>query len=335
MSHTRKVSPGLLAILLILIVAANIYAQVPNYDVLQTQNEKDSLATVEYPYIFPLFGEDLVRKGFELPLPVGINIVYYQQSLDVVVDRVSLGLVENQLMPISFVAFDNVMNKARTVNARIDLWLLPFLNIYGMVGYAESDADVTLSAPFPFETAVDFDGWDYGGGAVVAFGVQDFWATANGNLAWTDMKDYKSPIRATVLSFRLGRTLRFMKDRDFQMWLGAMYQDPQSTVAGRFLLADVITEDLAGQFEDYYLSSWYNALTPEEQQFVDAFVQTMMQSSADTRLDYEVVQNPEQVWNMIAGAQLELSRRWSLEAEAGFLGSRTSFMMNLNYRLPL
>lgn len=335
MSYTRTVNPGLLATSLILIVAVNIYAQVPDYDVLQTQNEKDSLATVEYPYIFPLFGEDLVRKGFELPLPVGINIVYYQHSLDVVVDRVAIGPSENQLMPLGFIEFDNVINKARTVNARLDLWLLPFLNIYGMVGYAESDAKVTVSAPFSFETAVDFDGWDYGGGAVVAFGVQGFWVTANGNLAWTDMKDYKSPIKATVLSFRLGRTLRFMKDRDLQIWLGAMYQDPESEVAGQFLLADVVTDDLAGQFEDYYLSSWYNALTPEEQQFVDAFVQTIMQASADTRLDYEVVQNPEQVWNMIAGAQLELSKRWSLEAEAGLLGSRTSFMMNVNYRLPL
>ncbi len=335
MRYTRTAGIGLLATSLLLILNVNIYAQVPDYDVLLTQEEKDSLTTVEYPYIFPLFGEGLVRKGFELPLPLGINITYYQHTLDVIVDQVALGLGENQLVPLGFVEFDNVVNKARTVNARLDLWLLPFLNIYGVVGYAESDAKVILSAPFPFETAVDFNGWDYGGGAVVAFGVQGFWATANGNLAWTDMKDYKSPIRATVLSFRLGRTLHFIKDRDFQIWLGAMYQDPESEVAGQFLLADVITEELAGQFEDYYLSSWYNALTPEEQQFVDAFVQTMMQASADTRLDYEVVQNPEQVWNMIAGAQLELSRRWSLEAEAGLLGSRTSFMMNLNYRLPL
>lgn len=335
MRYTRTAGIGLLATSLLLILNVNIYAQVPDYDVLLTQEEKDSLTTVEYPYVFPLFGEDLVRKGFELPLPLGINITYYQHTLDVIVDQVALGLGENQLVPLGFVEFDNVVNKARTVNARLDLWLLPFLNIYGVVGYAESDAKVILSAPFPFETAVDFNGWDYGGGAVVAFGIQGFWATANGNLAWTDMKDYKSPIRATVLSFRLGRTLHFIKDRDFQIWLGAMYQDPESEVAGQFLLSDVITEELAGQFEDYYLSSWYNALTPEEQQFVDAFVQTMMQASADTRLDYEVVQNPEQVWNMIAGAQLELSRRWSLEAEAGLLGSRTSFMMNLNYRLPL
>jgi hypothetical protein len=321
--------------LLILLLTVNVYAHVPDYDLMRTQSEKDSIATAEYPYIFPLFGEDIIRKGFELPLPVGINIVYYQQSSDVVVDQVALGLGASQLMPLGFVEFDNVVNKARTVNARLDLWLLPFLNVYGMFGYAESDANAMISAPFPFETTAEFDGWNYGGGAVVAVGLQGFWVTANGNLAWTDMNDYKSPVRATVLSFRLGRTLRFMKDRDFQIWLGAMYQDPQSDVAGQFLLADIVTDELAGQFQDYYLSSWYNALTPEEQQFVDAFVQTMMQGGTDTRLDYEVVQNPEHVWNMTAGAQLELSKRWFLQAEAGFLASRTSLMMNLNYRLPL
>jgi hypothetical protein len=61
----------------------------------------------------------------------------------------------------------------------------------------------------------------------------------------------------------------------------------------------------------------------------------MMQGTTDTRLDYQAEQHPEQTWNMIAGAQLELSKRLNLQTEAGFLGSRTSLLVNLNYRLPL
>ena len=55
-------------------------AQVPDYDPFLTEREKDSLATAEYPYIFPLFGKDVVRKGFELPLPVGINIKMHEYA---------------------------------------------------------------------------------------------------------------------------------------------------------------------------------------------------------------------------------------------------------------
>jgi len=335
MNHCHILHKGLFMALVTLLLNVNALAQVPDYDILRTQSEKDSLATVEYPYIFPLFGANVVRKGFDLPLPIGISVSYYQQSMGVIIDRVSLGLGEDQLMPLTFVEFEDVTNDANNYNARLDLWLFPFLNIYGMLGTAKSDANVTLIAPFDFETTVDFSGWTYGGGAVLAFGLQGFWITANGNLAWTDMEDYYDPVRATVLSFRLGRRLPLMKSQNFQIWLGAMYQDPESIVNGRFLLADIVSDELAGQFQDYYLTDWYNALTPEEQQFIDAFVQTMMQGGADTRLDYQAEQHPEQTWNMLAGAQLELSKRWNLQTEAGFLGNRNSVLVNLNYRFGL
>lgn len=321
--------------LFMLLLTAIAFAHVPDYDLTRTESEKDSIATADYPHIFPLFGENVIRKGFDLPLPIGINISYYQQSSSTIIDQVSVGLGDDQLMPLTFVGFEDVTNEASNLNARVDLWLFPFLNVYGMFGYAKAEANVTLNAPFDFETTVDFTGWSYGGGAVLAFGLQGFWITANGNLAWTDMEDYYDPVRATVLSFRLGRTLKLMKNRRFQIWLGSMYQEPESIVNGRFLLADIVTEELAGQFQDYFLTPWYNALTPEEQQFIDAFVQTMMQSAEDARLDYEAQQHPEQTWNMIAGAQFELTKRWNLQAEAGFLGSRTSILVNLNYRFPL
>lgn len=335
MIHSRILSIGLHAGLIIILTTVNIYAQVPEYELFRTQTEKDSLATAEYPYIFPLFGKNVVRKGFDLPLPIGINISYYQQGMDVMIDSVALGLGASGFMPLTFVEFEEVTNEARNYNARLDLWLFPFLNIYGMFGYAQADAAVTLSAPFDFETEVDFSGWTYGGGAVLAFGLHGFWITANGNLAWNDMEDYHDPVRAAVLSFRLGRTLQIINNTNFQIWLGAMHQDPESKVTGKFLLADVISDELMGYFQNYQQSQWYNDLTPQEQQFVDTFVQLMQQGTSDMELDYEVVQNPVQRWNMLAGAQLELSKKWYIQAEAGFLGSRTSIMMNLSYRLAL
>ena len=324
-----------IVIVSVIFTIAGVQAQVPDYNPSIEENRKDSLTAAEYPYIFPLFGKNVIRKGVELPLPVGISINYYHQSMNVVIDRVSLGLGNDQLMPLTFVGFENVSNNANNYNARLDLWLFPFLNIYGIAGYAQADANVILNAPFAFETAVDFSGWTYGGGAVLAFGLSGFWVTADGNLAWTNMEEYHDPVRAAVLSLRLGRRIPQKAIRNLHIWLGAMYQNPESTVNGGFLLADIMSDELAGQFEDYYQSDWYNALSPEEQQFIDAFVQTMSQGGTDTSFDYQAEQHPENAWNMIAGLQFEFNKRWYLEAEAGFLGSRTSLLMNLNYRLPI
>lgn len=335
MNHCRVLQKGACAILAVLLLISGATANVPDYDLTLTESEKDSLANAVYPYLFPLFGQDVIRKGFDLPFPVGINLGYHQQGMGVLIDELSIGFDPAALMPLTFIEFEEVANEASNYNGRLDLWLLPFLNIYGLFGYAEAEADVTLNAPFEFATEVDFSGWTYGGGAVLAFGVQGFWLTANGSLAWTDMEDYHDPVRATVLSFRLGHTLPIMKADNVQIYLGAMYQDPESRVAGRFLLADIVTDELAAQFQDYYLSAWYNALTDEEKQFIDAFVQTMAQGSADTALEYTAVQHPETSWNMIGGVQLELSKRWNVQAELGFLNDRSSLTLNLSYRFPL
>lgn len=335
MNRHQTLQQGAYVVLTVLLLAGTAAANVPDYNLQLTERERDSLATAEYPYIFPLFGKDVIRKGFDLPFPVGINLGYHQQGMGALIDEVSIGFVPEALMPLTFIEFGDITNDAANYNGRVDLWLFPFLNLYGIFGYAEADADVTLSAPFEFSTSVDFTGWTYGGGAVLAFGVQGFWLTVNGGLAWTDMEDYHDPLRATVLSARLGHTLPIMKTDNIQIYLGAMYQDPESRVAGRFLLADIITDELAAQFQDYYLSAWYNALTDEEKQFIDAFVQTMAQGSADTGLEYVAVQHPETSWNMLGGVQLELSKSWYVQVEAGFLNDRSSLTMNLSYRFPL
>jgi hypothetical protein len=126
-----------------------------------------------------------------------------------------------------------------------------------------------------------------------------------------------------------------MNKRRLDIWFGAMNQNIQADVIGSLPLADVIPPEVIQYFQDYQNQPWYQDLNPIEQQFIDAFVQTLQQNLEGATLTYEIVQHPEHTWNMIAGAQLELSKRWYLQAEAGFLGSRTSFMMNVNYRLPL
>lgn len=335
MSRPRLLHVGIFAALFITFMSTTAYAQIPDWEIDLTEQERDSLATAEYPYIFPLFGQDVVRKGFELPYPFGINFSYYQHNMGVFVDQLSLGVDESPLMPVDFFAFEDVRNKTRTINTRLDLWLFPFLNIYGMLGYVDIDAAVSIVAPFPLETTVEMDGWGYGAGGVFAFGLARFWITADGNITWNDLDAYDDAVSARVVSFRLGRTFGLVKNDRVQVWLGAMYQNVDAEVTGSYILLDIITEDMYGLFVDYQTSDWYNDLDPIEQGFVDALFAEIQAGDPTTVLNYQVQQHPQDKWNMLAGLQYEVTKRWYFQVEAGFLGSRTQILTNVNYRFPL
>jgi hypothetical protein len=197
------------------------------------------------------------------------------------------------------------------------------------------DANVAIAAPFPLETKVDMDGLTYGGGGVLAFGIQQFWTTVDGNIVWNDLDAYDEAVKARIVSFRLGRTFGIVKNDRLQIWVGAMYQNVDTEVTGSYLLSDIITEDMYALFVDYQTSDWYNDLDAMEKGFVDGLIATIQQGDPTTVLNYQVQQRPEDDWHMLAGAQYEISKRWFIQAEAGFLGSRTSIMTNINYRFPL
>ena len=52
-------------------------------------------------------------------------------------------------------------------------------------------------------------------------------------------------------------------------------------------------------------------------------------------INYEFNSAPADRWNMVAGVQYEFNKRWQARAEWGFLGSRRSFLFNVNYRFGL
>ena len=326
---------GVFASVLLLLVNSLAYGQVPDWKIDLDEQAIDSLAQVDYPYVFPFFAQNVVRKGFDLPYPVGISFNYYQHNMGVLVDELALGINESPLMPVAFFEFNEITDKVRAMSGRLDLWLFPFFNIYGVVGQLAIDADVTIAAPFPLETKVDMDGLTYGGGGVFAFGLQQFWTTVDGNIVWNDLDAYNEAVKARTLSFRLGRTFGIVKNDRLQVWLGAMYQNVDSEVIGKYLLSDIVSEDMYAIFADYQNSEWYNDLDPTEQAFVDGLIATIQQGDPTTELNYQVHQHPEDDWHMLAGAQYEVSKRWFIQVEGGFLGSRTSILSNINYRFPL
>src|SRR5690606_15346833 len=95
----------------------------------------DSLKQVDYNYVFPLLGQKAYKMGIDIPYPAGImgNFLWMKQG--VVLNDLQLGIAsENLDIPLTdveFIQFGDNTNSAYSVNVRPDLWILPFLNVYG------------------------------------------------------------------------------------------------------------------------------------------------------------------------------------------------------------
>ncbi|MFC5195506.1 hypothetical protein ACFPH8_09220 [Bizionia hallyeonensis] len=120
-----------------------VQAQQPSTKVREKfETYRDSLKQVTYNYTFPVFGQGAYNKGFDIPYPVGImgNFMFMEQGITV--DNLQLGLdtrlINIGLTPVNFIQFGNNVNTSYTVNVRPDVWVFPFLNVYGIFGYGHS-----------------------------------------------------------------------------------------------------------------------------------------------------------------------------------------------------
>ncbi|NOX46001.1 MAG: hypothetical protein GXO89_03365 [Chlorobi bacterium] len=54
--------------------------------------------------------------------------------------------------------------------------------------------------------------------------------------------------------------------------------------------------------------------------------------NGESVVKYGIDKQVKDKWNMVVGAQFQLNKHWMLRSEVGFLASRTSYLLSLNYR---
>ena len=160
--------------LLFFLVSAT-YAQQGVIKVINPYHEAyhDSLKKMNYPYTFPLLGKKAYKKGFDIPYAWGISPVYFAQRQDIEIAEIAVGLNDGPLADISgLVQFGRIENKVSTFTIRPDLWVLPFLNIYGIFGFGKTSTEVPLVKPIDFTTVQNFDATSAGFGFTFAGGIR-------------------------------------------------------------------------------------------------------------------------------------------------------------------
>lgn len=291
--------------------------------------------TAETPF-FPVWGEEAKARGYDIPQPFGVNVSHMNIRQNVDVDSIAFsGLsLGNHLIPDTMFAIDvgNTRERSTTDNVRLDLWVFPFLNVYGLLGHTEGssvsavavDADpgsfsgvdrVIAQAVHRMHQSGDLQGIDFtlkfkgvtwGGGITLAGGYNDWFALVDTNYTRTDFDILDGKISALTVSPRVGYRFHLpgiAGPSHLSLWVGSMYQDVQQEFKGS--LADL---------------SMPAALVP--------LINSVNQNGQGR---FTVNQHLTSPWNLMAGMQYEITQNFNVLAEVGF-DERNSFFIAGEYR---
>ncbi|MEZ9551962.1 hypothetical protein AB4347_05020 [Vibrio breoganii] len=291
----------------------------------------------------PIWKSEAEERGYILPKAFGLSVGYMKVEQGINVTSIELNGIKNQIttpglpafelcapdvpswvpcyefpgtpgkdVPINDIDIDTRggYQESEVWTVRADMWLFPFLNLYGIAGkisgYSETDIKVnvnfgdnnSLSLPYlPFR--LDLDGNMYGGGFVVAGGYERWFTIIDASYTKTNLTVIDGGIDSIVITPRVGYDFTDY-GHPVRVWVGGQYQNIQQTLKGN--LSDVFGPQIAA------------ALSEDG---VDA--------------QFVVEQELASEWNTVVGFNYVINPTFNIIGEFGF-GERQSAFISLDTR---
>lgn len=245
-----------LILLVVIFLSVQTYSQVYTDKIVGKKNEAiiDSLKVAEYPYSLPIWGEKATQKGYQLPYSAGLSVNYFWQESSIVIDNLYVGFNNwPQYNLDQIIRFNSSVTSANALNVRPDIWLFPFLNVYGILGKVNTstainaglwvpDADNNWSEVLTFGSKANFDGTAFGLGMTPTIGIGGGWLALDMNVAWTDLEGLEKPAQSFIFGPRMGKTFKLNKpESNMTVWVGAFRVHLKSETSGNLPLSDVIS----------------------------------------------------------------------------------------------
>jgi hypothetical protein len=260
----------------------------------------------------PIWGKAEAEKlGFELPQPIGLSGTYYTEKQDFRMPELKLGGDGGRLLDAGgLVRVPDIKTAQNAETVRLDAWVLPFLNLYALVGDVDGHADIAIQpAVFPpkcspkLDLRLDYEGPTLGLGGTLATGFKPFKARPTIVFGLADLNvtetflDFRQvvtslePVTVAVLNVRGGVRDRILHtsslgDVYMSVWGGLMWEGVQEVMSGNLSILDL---DFQGKVK---------AVNP---------------------------------WNTIVGSRLEIGKHIDLMIDVGF-GERKSLMLSATFR---
>ena len=212
---------------------------------------EESNPTHKWQTVLPILGEEAEAKGHTLPLAFGLMPGFYFGKRHISVSNAQV-TIARMTIPADRLTDIRVKSRERNWSMRLDAWLFPFLNIYGLCGYTKQDTDAAVGVtpidnllkllgkkPKDIDIAVHLTGVTYGFGFTLVGGYKNFFATYDSNYTISALRgdlpfdNTLSPdVKALLNSIRLGWRKQLAGDRVLNLWVGTTYWDTTNAIKG-------------------------------------------------------------------------------------------------------
>jgi hypothetical protein len=299
----------------------------------------DSIKTMDYNHTFPILGKKAYKKGYDVPYPWGVSTVFFTQKQEINITRTSIGFNGGEKVDLSdYVNFGPTIGTTYAYTVRPDLWILPFLNVYAIIGGGSTQTEVTLLNPVSIETTQNFGASSFGLGATLAGAVGPIWIAWDNNYNFADIEVVVEPVPAFNSSLRVGHTFMdpIKPTRTLSVWVGTFYQSIQNDTEGSVTVQDIFPNFGDGSKIEA-LREWADGLPLAQRVVVNQIINKIEDISngidpGEATIDYLLNKEVAAPFNLILGAQYQFNKNWILRTELGVFGKRSQFMLNLNYR---
>ncbi|PWJ42097.1 hypothetical protein [Sediminitomix flava] len=329
--------------LIFLFILNFINLVIPNHSFAQQaviKNISDSTEINDYQYIFPLLGENVNEKGFTLPYPHGIMINYLTGKQMLAIDKMQVGFNNHGMIDLDpIIKFKDNQVNIHSINTRVDTWVLPFLDVYGIAGKSYSNTNIHVVEPINLDPIVDVESKYYGVGAMLAGGIGKFFISVDANQVWTFSPQLDDPSKVLTAGIRTGPTFKIKNkpEMNIALWTGLQFSRFGTETAGQIDASDIFpngSEQIKQTQQQ--LAIWYDNLSPIKQKLYETpynNVQDGLSSlEGNSTIQYSMDKYIEYPYNLLLGAQWQINRRWQIRTEAQICGDRSAGLFSVNYR---
>ncbi len=249
---------------------------------------KDSIMAKPYPYSLPIWGAKAAARGYDLPYSAGIGVNYLWQESHLIINDLLVGFNNGPMYDLDeIVRFNDAIASASAFNIRPDIWILPFLNIYGLFTKAKTSTEISAGVWLPdtanvwrevtsFSSKANFEATGVGFGMTPTMGIGGGWLALDMNFTWQSISELDKPVFTFVFGPRMGKSFKFKKpESNISFWAGAFRLKIKAETSGSIALNEVLPIDgLQAKVDDglarvengqIAVDDWWAGLTPTEQ----------------------------------------------------------------------
>lgn len=253
----------------------------------------------------PICGKKRRSEGFNLPYPFGLGINGFWYGQDYTASNLVISDSSGNITVTADTMYQNTNASEMKGSIRPDLWLLPFLNVYGIFGYTKGTVNPNLTIPsftmhfsngleLPIDTTIElsdaltYHGPTVGVGVTFVMGFNAFFVVIDYNYTETYPDDHDGKLTNHLLSPKVGIQLTSKKGNGRgAIWLGGMYYSNNQSFQGILNVEEI---------------------SPE--------VAIILGKEANYSGDIASIQQ----WNMVIGGSYFINKHHGLFAELGFIG---------------